>query len=116
MDRAMMRVAVAVVTAGTLAGPVHAQSVPITVELTGRMQFQWNTTSVEDHDIGEPIASSTFETRRVRLGVNVAVGDWIRGFIEPEYALGNVQLRQAWMALDIDPALILRAGQVKKPF
>lgn len=116
MDRAMMRVAVAVVTAGSLAGPVHAQSVPISVELTGRMQFQWNSTSIDAEEAGEPIASSTFETRRVRLGVDVAVGDWIRGFIEPEYALGNVQLRQAWMALDIDPALVLRAGQVKKPF
>jgi len=37
---------------------VHAQS-PVTVDLTGRLQFQWNSTSVDDEEIGERIASNT---------------------------------------------------------
>jgi hypothetical protein len=98
------------------AGPVRSQTPPIGVDVTGRMQFQFNTTSVDDADAGETIASSTFETRRVRLGASVEVGDWIRGFIEPEYALGRLQLKQVWMALELDRALVLRAGQFKKPF
>lgn len=94
----------------------HAQAVPVTVDLTGRMQFQWNSTSVEDGEFDAPLASHTFETRRVRLGADVRVGEWIRGFIEPEYALGRLSLRQAWMSLELDPRLVLRAGQFKKPF
>jgi hypothetical protein len=67
-------------------------------------------------EAGGPLAASTFETRRVRLGANVRVGDWIRGFIEPEYALGRLALRQVWMAFEIDSAFVVRAGQFKKPF
>ena len=96
--------------------PARPQAPPVSVDVTGRMQFQFNTTSVADDDAGGPVAASTFETRRVRLGASVQVGDWIRGFIEPEYALGRLQLKQVWMSLELDPALVLRAGQFKKPF
>ncbi|HEX6134372.1 MAG TPA: porin [Longimicrobiales bacterium] len=100
-----------------LALPAAARAqAPVSVDVTGRFQFQWNTTSVDPADVGEPLASSTFETRRVRLAAEITVGDWIRGFIEPEYALGNLQLRQVWAALEVDPALVIRAGQFKKPF
>lgn len=96
--------------------PAHAQTPPVSVDVGGRVQFQWNSTSVDDDELGGPAASSTFETRRVRLAADIRIGDWIRGFIEPEYALGSVSLRQAWMSLELDPALVLRAGQFKKPF
>jgi hypothetical protein len=98
------------------AAPAESQAPPVSVGVTGRMQFQFNSTSVDADEIGEPLASSTFETRRVRLGASVRVGDWIRGFIEPEYALGRLALKQVWMSLELDPALVLRAGQFKKPF
>jgi hypothetical protein len=98
------------------AGSVHAQTPSITATVTGRAQFQWNSTSVAADEIGEPLASSTFETRRVRLGASVRVGDWIRGFIEPDFALGRLQLKQVWIALELDSALVVRAGQFKKPF
>lgn len=112
--RALMLVAVAGSMA--LAAPVHGQAPAVTASVTGRMQFQFNTTSVDGADIGEPLASSTFETRRVRLGVNVRVGDWIRGYIEPEYALARLSLKQAWMSFELDSAFVVRAGQFKKPF
>jgi hypothetical protein len=97
-------------------GSAAAQTPTVNVDVTGRMQFQWNSTSVTDAEAGEPLASSTFETRRVRLGVDIEVGDWIRGYIEPEYALARLSLKQVWMALEVDPALVIRAGQFKKPF
>lgn len=98
------------------AAHAHAQAPPVSVTLFGRMQFQWNSTSVDAEQAGGPVPSSTFETRRVRIGADIRIGEWIRGAIEPEYALGNFQLRQAWMSLEADPALVLRAGQFKKPF
>lgn len=98
------------------AQPVHAQAPRVDIDITGRVQLQWNSTSVDEDDIGASIASSTFETRRVRLGVGITIDDWIRGFIEPDYALGDLQLKNAWVALEIDPALVIRAGQFKKPF
>ncbi|HEX2168516.1 MAG TPA: porin [Longimicrobiales bacterium] len=112
-----MRAAIAAVGLWVAFGSAaHAQTLPVNVDVGGRVQFQWNSTSVDDDEPGAPIASSTFETRRVRLGVDIEVGDWIRGAIEPEYALGEMELRQAWLALEFDPAFIVRAGQFKKPF
>lgn len=93
------------------AATAEAQNVTdVTVELTGRLQYQFNTTSVA----AEP--ASTFETRRVRLGVELSVGEWLTGMIEPEYALGNVTLRQTWIDFAFADAVALRAGQMKKPF
>jgi hypothetical protein len=101
-----------------MAVPVRAQS-PIRVELHGRMHYQWNTTSVrpEDTASGAAIAPSTFEHRRARLSADVYVSDWIHGRIEPEFAMGgSVRLRHAWVALALDDAVTVRAGQFKKPF
>jgi hypothetical protein len=118
----IMRLALAAGTACLIlcatTAPAQAQTrpLPISVSLGGRMQFQWNSTSVDADEAGEPIASSTFETRRVRLSADVRVGDWIRGFIEPDFALGRLQLKQVWMSFELDPALAVRAGQFKKPF
>jgi hypothetical protein len=98
--------------------PAQAQAPAVRVNVTGRIQVQWNSTSVDEAEAGmtTPIAASTFETRRVRLGADVQVADWIRGRIEPELAMGRLQLRQAWVSMEFDPALVVRAGQFKKPF
>jgi hypothetical protein len=98
--------------------PAAAQERPVTVSLNGRMQFQWNSTTVDTVEAGTttPIPWSTFETRRVRLEANVRVEEWIRGMIEADFALGRLVLKQVWMSLELDPALVVRAGQFKKPF
>jgi Phosphate-selective porin O and P len=102
-----------------MAGPLFAQASDVTVRLSGRMQFQFNTTSVSSDDLGggsSTVAGSTFETRRVRLAANVAVRDWITGIVEADFALAQLRITQAWMNLAIDPAFELRIGQFKKPF
>lgn len=108
----------AMVLAVVAATPVWSQAVPVRVQLGGRMQFQWNTTSVARDETGSTAAlpSSTFEYRRVRLNAQVQVGDWIRGRLEPDFAMGRVGLRNAWLAFELDSALVIRAGQFKKPF
>ena len=91
-------------------GSVHAQGAPdITVTPTGRLMYQFHTSSVEGAD-------ATFEFRRVRIAADIRVGEAIRGFIEPEYAQGDLKLRQAWVDYRVDPAFAVRAGQFKKPF
>lgn len=100
-----------------IASPGWSQS-PIRATVGGRMHYQWNSTSIDQAEAGAsgPIAASTFETRRVRLSVDVQVSDWIRGLVEPEYAMGRLQLRHVWMSFELDSALVVRAGQFKKPF
>ena len=94
---------------------LHLEAGPVKLTFTGRMQFQYNTTSVALAEEASP-AGSTFETRRVRLAASFVIDDWITGMVEPDFALGRLQIRQAWMELGFHPAFGLRAGQWKKPF
>jgi hypothetical protein len=106
-------VVLACAAAGT---PLAAQAGgDVEVRLTGRIQVQYNTTSAEEAESGA-LPWSTFETRRIRLAAQIAVDDWITGMIEPEYALGDLQLRLAWINLGFTDAFQLRLGQMKKPF
>jgi hypothetical protein len=102
----------------TLPVPLWSQSHAPRVTLSGRMHFQWNSTSVDPDETtsGAAIAPSTFEHRRVRLAADARINEWIRGRIEPEFAMGQLRLRQVWMALDLDDSFTVRAGQFKKPF
>jgi hypothetical protein len=121
-----MRAAVGVGLCVTLlasAGSTRAQTVTagnVNLRITGRMQFQFNTTSVADDEItsGAPasLAGSSFETRRVRTALQLRVDDWITGLVEPDFALGRFTIRQAWMNLAFDSAFELKMGQFKKPF
>jgi Phosphate-selective porin O and P len=112
--------ATAVVAGFLMAMPLVAQTNGVAVQLTGRMQFQFNTTNVSESDLGAgpstSIAGSTFEIRRVRLAARIDINGWITGMIEPDFALARLQVRQAWMNLAFDPAFELRMGQFKKPF
>jgi hypothetical protein len=100
------------------AAPAWSQTGPVRATLGGRVNYQWNSTSVDQSAAGTaaPIARSTFEQRRVRLSADVQVADWIRGRIEPEFAMGRLTMRNAWMSFELDTLLVVRAGQMKKPF
>jgi hypothetical protein len=117
-----MRLVVGVTTYVLLAAaamPVHAQTGPVRATFGGRMHFQLNSTSVGAPDLapGAPRpAPATFEQRRIRLSADVQVSDWIRGRIEPEFAMGRLGVKSAWLAFDLDSLLVLRAGQMKRPF
>lgn len=103
---------------GTLgAAPLMAQEPPeVEVELTGRVQIQFSTSSVEDEALGEEVASSAFETRRLRLGAEIAIGEWVLAKVEPEFSGGSLKLADAWIALELDPAATLTVGHLKRPF
>ena len=94
---------------------------PIVVKLGGRVNYQFNTTSVDDEDLQDDglaaaIPASTFEMRRLRLRTQVAFEDWLTGEVEVDFGGGRVQLRNAFANYAIAPALQIRAGHFKKPF
>jgi hypothetical protein len=112
------RHAAAVVMLCAAATPAWSQTAPVRATLSGRLHYQWNSTSVDETEVegGSRIARTTFEQRRVRMGVDVQVSDWIRGRVEPEFTMGRLAVRQAWVAFQLDSVLVVRAGQAKKPF
>jgi len=121
MRSLLLAVSLALAAAG--ARPVAGQRAeltngPLRVRLVGRIQFQFNTTSVDEADLDGAAApaANTFDMRRLRAAVELSLADWITGLIETDLALGRAQTRQAWMDLAFSDALALRAGQFKKPF
>lgn len=120
MRRLIGVVGLVTVTAAQAAAQTVTQG-NVTLRLGGRFQYQFNTTSVDETEIRPPgeaaqLAGSTFETRRVRLTFRLAIDEWITARVEPEFSLGNLALRNAWMNLAFSDAFQLQFGQYKKPF
>jgi hypothetical protein len=90
--------------------PVVFKSNALEVSIAGRVQTQFNTTSVET----EP--ATEIALRRVRLEATVKVNDWVTAKIQPEYAGSRVSIRDAYVRFAFDPALNLVAGQAHRPF
>lgn len=88
------------------------------VELTGRLQVQYNSSSIAREEEFESSTTpfSTFEVRRARLGVRLELSDWILSEIEAEFASRDVALRNAFIDFAFDPGFGVRVGQFKKPF
>jgi len=106
----------------TSAASAQAAPDPVRVRMGGHAQVRFNTTSVDEEDVfplidpDDDIAASTFETRRVRVSVEAAIAGWITARIQPDFALGELDLADAWLNLEFDEAVQLRVGQFKKPF
>ena len=112
-------VAIALVLLAAAPGAVAAQTIQagdLALRFTARVQTQFNTTSVDENEIGRPITWSTFETRRMRFGFEARYGDWLTAVLEPDFALGDLALKDAWINWTFDPAFQVRFGQFKKPF
>lgn len=97
------------------AAPAAAQGFTLTSDslrltLSGRVQTIFSTTDAPG------FASTDGELRRVRLEANVRVNPVVSGKIQPEYAGSRVQLKDAFVRLDLHPALHLLAGQANRPF
>lgn len=90
--------------------PVVFRSNALEVAVGGRVQTQFNTTSVD----AEP--ATEIALRRVRLEATVKVNEWVTAKIQPEYAGSRVVLRDAYVRFAFDPALTLVAGQANRPF
>ncbi len=120
-----MRASVAVMAAlvAVVPGLSDAAAQGVDVRFTGRIHIQYNTTSITEGDLVEPgstrtplIASSTFETRRIRLAAAIDAGNGVTAMIEPDFAGARVSLRNVWVNLELDSAVALRIGSFKRPF
>lgn len=94
----------------------------VRLKLIGRIQSQFNTTSVDEAELlaagadVNAIPASTFETRRLRFGAELEYQKWLTGKLELEYAMARLQMRDVYVNFGFDPRLNLRIGQFKKPF
>lgn len=112
----------AILAALALPGRLAAQMIELDggarIGFTGRLQVQYNTSSLARNSeaTAGAIPFSTFETRRARLGVRLELSDWIGSEIEAEFASRDVTLKYAFVNLGFDPRFAVRIGQFKKPF
>ncbi len=79
------------------------------IKFSGRVNLQYNTTSVSG------VQASEFLLRRVRLTAEVKFNDFISGKIEPEYAVTSTRVRDAYGRLTFGSGFRFTFGQFKKP-
>jgi hypothetical protein len=106
-------------TIATLAATAAAaqQRPTVSVSLGGRAQFQYSTTSLGEEELGEEApASNTFEARRIRLRVDLDIGDWITARIQPDIAQGDLRVADAYIDFGLSDYLNLKVGQFKRSF
>lgn len=100
------------------AAPAAAQEAPADlfttsaaeIAVSGRLQTLFSTTSVE----GAPEA--LLALRRVRVEFNVRANEFVSAKIQPEFAGGQVSLRDAYLSLHLLPQHEIRVGQAFRPF
>lgn len=104
----------ALVVACAFASGLEAQERPaVEVKVGGSAQFQFSTTSV---DLGDDVAGSAWEMRRVRPTIDVTIDEWIEARIQPDVAMGRLRIADAYVNLGFTDALAVQVGQFKKPF
>ena len=80
------------------------------IEVSGRVQTQFNTSSVDT------VAESELILRRVRFGAKVRVNDHVSGKIQAEFAGDRARIADAFLQLTLDPAFQVLAGRDQRPF
>ena len=89
---------------------ISIESDAIEIKIGGRVQTQFNTTT----SLTE--APSEMILRRARLELDVKINDVVSGTVRPEFAAGDVALRDAYLKLTFSPAFQILTGQAYKPF
>lgn len=87
----------------------------VTGTLSGRLQMQFNTTSVDSLD-GVRLPESEMRIRRARLTLDVTFNDLLSARIEPDYGSSGFSLKDAYIRLSFSPAFRATLGQFKRPF
>ncbi len=96
--------------AGDVGAEVTIESEARKIRLTGQMQTQFNTSSVDRELFSE------FIVRRARIIAVVELNDFVSGKVEPDFSRGAFSLKDAYMTLTPAPWVGLRMGQFKRPF
>ncbi len=82
------------------------------IELTigGRVQAQFNTTSIDE------VPGSELILRRARLELEAQLNELVSFVIQPDFSGDEIRLKDTYVRLAFDPALQLVAGNSKMPF
>ncbi len=108
MIRALLAFLVLVAPAASLAQTTEIGGVE--VQIGGRVQTLFNTTTVDT----EPTAE--WLMRRVRLEAEVQVNELISAKVQPDFAGGELSLKDAYMMMSFDPGFGVLVGQAHRPF
>lgn len=103
-------VLLAALAAAPAVGQVQFTSDAISIDVTGRVHAQWNTSSVNGADAME------FEIRRARMTFEIGIDDFISGKIQPDFGRGGISLKDAYVQFNFHPAFNVLMGQMKRPF
>ena len=80
-----------------------------TLRVGGRLHWQYQASSVEGAD-------DDFFIRRARINVDVTLNDFVTGKVLTDFSSGRATLLDAYVRFDLDGALHLYAGQLKRAF
>lgn len=93
--------------------PVHAQvdisARAANIRIGGRLHSQYATSSVGSYD-------DQFFFRRVRIIADVTVSDFFDARVQPDFAGGTAELKDAYVRFNFSPAFQLTMGQFKRAF
>lgn len=101
-----------------VAGSASAQTIragEVELDFTGRVQIQFNTTSVGEGDVTPAPPATVLETRRLYFGTEFTFDDWLTGVLQADFA-GEPSLTDGYIDAAISEGVSVRAGQFKKPF
>lgn len=117
MHRAWLVVlAAGALLAGSGAQAQTVQAGGLELDLSGRVQAQFNTTSIGEGDLEEAPAATVFETRRVRFGTRFDYDGWLTGTVEADFGGESALLTDGFIDVQLAEGFVVRAGQFKKPF
>src|SRR5688500_12411763 len=80
------------------------------IQIGGRVQTQFNTTSVDGEPDGE------FLLRRVRFETAVRMNRVVNGRLQADFAGDRGSVKDAYLKLDLYPAFQVLAGKAFRPF
>jgi hypothetical protein len=89
---------------------IRIESDAVEIGIGGRVQTQFNTTTVDE------VPESELILRRVRLELEVKLNDLVSGRLQPDFAGDRVTLKDVYLQLDFAPGLQLRTGKFYRPF
>ena len=109
--------------ASPLSSQVRIDSRAMELEVSGRLQFQLQTSSCGD---AAPAVTSACAAeapgldmflRRARLSVEATIDDRLTFKLEPDFSdIDEVSLKDAWGRYAFSPAVAVKAGHYKRPF
>jgi hypothetical protein len=95
--------------AGDLAAQTTISSRAASIRFGGRLHSQYATSSVDADD-------SQFFFRRARLIADITVNDFFDARVQPEFAGGTAELKDAYVRFKFSPGFQVTVGQFKRAF